>query len=95
MNREYLGPIARRGTFLCRSIKVGDFVIGKDAIEELDAYIWESKMPTAPRRNFDPFGIVTNVLRKMRGYNLPPTKHLWEEDVIMDYFEEDKYQDMM
>lgn len=33
MNKEYLGPTIKKGTFLCRSTVVGDFVIGKNTIE--------------------------------------------------------------
>ena len=47
MNREYLGPKIKRGTFLYRSIQVGDFVIGKWASEELDSYLKELKLPMA------------------------------------------------
>ena len=63
MNREYLGPIVRRGTFLCKSFKIGDFLIGKDAIEELDEYLREYKMPTALARVFDPSNTIRRALR--------------------------------
>ena len=54
MNMEYLGPSVRRGIFMCRRTKVEEFIIGNDAIEELDAYLHEYKMPTALARAFDP-----------------------------------------
>ena len=38
MNREYLGKLVKKGTFLCRYTKVGGFDIGKNAIEETDSY---------------------------------------------------------
>ena len=74
MNRVYLGPTIKRGTFMYRSTKVGDFVIGKDAIKELDAHLHEFRMPIAPTRAFDPHGTITRALKKIRNYNLPPTK---------------------
>ena len=62
--------------------KIGDFDIGKNAIEETDAFLRDYKLPTAPARTYDIDNVVRNVLKQMRGYNLPPTKGLWEEDVI-------------
>ena len=59
MNREYLGPTIGKVTFLCKIFKVGDFVIGKDVTEEVDAYLREYKMPTISARVFDPYNTIS------------------------------------
>ena len=62
MNEKYLGPQVKKGTFLCRSIQIGDFTIGKWAIKELNAHFKEYGLPIAIARPFDPFGIITKAL---------------------------------
>ena len=62
MNKQYLGPDVKKGTFLCRSIQVGDFTIGKWAIEETNAFLREYRLPIAIARPFDPFGTITKAL---------------------------------
>ena len=39
LNKEYLGKGVKKGTFLCRCTKVGDFEIGKDAIEPTNCFL--------------------------------------------------------
>ena len=39
LNREYLGKGGKKGTFLCRYTKVGDFDIGKNAIEQTNSFL--------------------------------------------------------
>ena len=63
MNREYLGPTIKKGYFLCRNFKVGDFEIGKEAIAEVDAFLRELNFPTAPTRVYDPYNIVRSALK--------------------------------
>ena len=48
------------------------------------------KLPTRPARTYDPCNIVRHALKDMRGCNLPTTKPLWEEDVIVDRLNEDE-----
>ena len=48
MNREYLGSTIKKGSFLRRNFKVGVFEIGKEAIEEVDAFLRELNFPTTP-----------------------------------------------
>ena len=62
MNREYFGPTIRRGTFLCMSFKLEDFVIRKDEIEELDEYFREYKIPNTSTRFFDPYNTIGRAL---------------------------------
>lgn len=87
MNRGYLGPTIRKGTFICRNFKVGDFNIGKDAIEELDAFMREFKFLVALARKYDPYDVVRITLRQVRKFNLPLSKQVQEEDVITDCLE--------
>lgn len=89
MNKEYLGPTIKKGTFVCRSTVVGDFLIGKNTIDQLDEILRESKMPTAPTRIFDLDDVIRKALRQMRSYNIPPSKLIWEEDLILNYLDED------
>lgn len=95
LNREYLGKGVKKGTFLCRCTKVGDFEIGKNSIEETNAFLKKIKLPTGPARSYDPFNVVRHALKNMRGYNFPPTKPMWEEDVIVERINEDIYRDRM
>ena len=62
MNKQYLGPKVKKGTFLCRSIQIGDFTIGKWAIELLNAFLREYRLPIATARPYDPFGTITKAL---------------------------------
>ena len=97
MNREYLGPTVKKGSFLCRNFKVGDFEIGKEAIEEVDAFLRDLNFPTAPTRVYDPYNIVRIALKQMRGpgYNIVIGRKIWEEDVVRDELDEDVYADRM
>ena len=63
MNKEYLGPFIKIGSFVARNIKVGDFLIGKDAIEEIDQCMGEFKLPLALARTYDPNDLVTHTLK--------------------------------
>ena len=62
MNKQYMGPNVKKGTFLCRSIQIGDFTIGKWAIEDLNAFLREYRLPIAAARPYDPFGTITKAL---------------------------------
>ena len=59
MNKQYLRPEVKRGTFLCISVQIGDFTIGKWAIKELNTYLKEYRLPLAVARPFDPYGTIT------------------------------------
>ena len=74
MNKEYLGLAVKKGSFVARNTKIGDFVIGKDAIEEIDACILEFMLPKALARTYEPNDLVSQALRKMRKYTLPKSK---------------------
>ena len=77
---------------MCRSTKVGDFVIGKWTIEELDSHLKEFRLPLATARSFDPYGTISKALWQMRRYNLPPTKKLDVEDFVLDLLDENTYK---
>lgn len=95
LNREYLGKTIKKGTFLCRCTKVGDFEIGKNSIEETDSFLRSYILPTGPARTYDPCNIVRNALKNTRGYTLPLTKPLRKEDVIDNRLNEDIYRERM
>ena len=50
MNKKYLGPVVRKGSFVARNTKIGDFVIKKDAIEEIDRCLDKFKIPSSLAR---------------------------------------------
>lgn len=93
MNREYLGRTIKKGTFLCRCTKDGDFEIGKNAIEENNSFLRNYKLPISPTRTYDPCNVVRNALKQAWRYNFPPTKGLWEEDVIAYFLDENIYKE--
>ena len=62
MNKQYLGPKVKKGNFLCRSVKIGDFTIGKWAIKELNSHLKEYMLPLAIAKPFDPYGTITKAL---------------------------------
>lgn len=70
-----MGPTIRRGYFVCRNVKLGDFILGNDAIEELDEFMRELPLPSAPARNYDPNYLIRDALKQMRNYNLPSRKN--------------------
>ena len=76
---------------MCRSTKIGDFTIGKWAIEELNTFLRGFRLPMVVARSFDPFGTITKALWKMRRFSLPPNKPIEVEDVVMDILNEDIY----
>ena len=80
---------------MCRNFEVGDFEIGKEAIEEVDAFLRELNFPTAPTRVYDPSNIVRSALKQMRGYNVVIGRKIWEEDVIRDVLYEDVCADRL
>ena len=63
MNKDYLGPTIKEGSFVARNTKVGDFLIGKDVIEEIDQCMGEFKLPLAPARTYDPNDLMRHVLK--------------------------------
>lgn len=85
MNKEYLGPTIKKGSFVARNTKVGDFLIGKDVIEEIAQCMGELKLPSTPAGTYDPNDLVRHSLKNMRKYTLPSSKPNWEEDCIMNY----------
>ena len=95
MNREYLGPTIKKGSFLCRNFKVGGFEIGKETIEEVDSFLRDLTFATIPTRVYDPYNIVRSALKQMRGYNVIIGRKIWEEDVIRDQLDEDVCVDRM
>ena len=78
---------------MCRSVKIGDFTIGKWAIEELNSHLREYKLPLATARPFDPYGTITKALWKMRKFSLPQNKPLEMEDFVRDNLNENIYKD--
>ena len=46
-------------------------------------------------RIYEPFNVARTTLKQIRGYTFPPTKCLWEEDVIGDYLNEDNHRETM
>ena len=62
MNKQYLGNEVKNGTFLCRSIQIRDFTIGKWAVEELNAFLREYRLPIVVGRPYDPFGTITKTI---------------------------------
>ena len=52
-------------------------------------------MPTRPARTYDPYNVIRHALKSMRGYNLYPTKPMWEEDIIANILSEDVYRERM
>ena len=74
MNKEYLGLTIKKGSFVSRNTKIGDFVIGKDTTQEINACISEFMVLTTPARTYDPNDLVRHALKKMREYTLPNRK---------------------
>ena len=54
VNREYLGPKVHRGTFLCRCFKVGDFSIGKEALDQIHSFLHHFNLSSRPYKMYDP-----------------------------------------
>lgn len=52
-------------------------------------------MPIGPSRTYDPCNVVRHALKSMRGYNLHPTKPMWEEDIIFYVLSEDVCRERM
>ena len=75
-------PSLHKPTFVCRTFKVGDFEIGKNAFEELSDYLGQYKVATGPYRVYDPDGYITNEVKTIRGFVLPPSKPIPVEDLI-------------
>ena len=69
-------------TFVCRCFKVGDFLIGKNAIEDLSEYLGQYKFGIGPYRVYDPEYYITNEVKAIRGYVMPPTKQIPIEDIV-------------
>ena len=82
INREYLGPKAHRGNFLCRCFRIGDFTIGKEALDQIHSYLHHYNFSTSPYRMYDPNNWMRVTLKEMRNYVLPSTKEFLHEDVI-------------
>ena len=82
MNKETIPPSLDKPTFVCRTIKVEDFEIGKNAYEELSEYLGQYKFATGPYRMYDPENYITNEVKAIRGYILPPSKPIPVEDLI-------------
>jgi hypothetical protein len=88
-----LGQNVKNGTFLCRYSKIKDFGIGKDAIEEIDAFLRDYKFLISLAQTYDIGDVLRNALKEMRGYKLPLRKRLWEEDVTVDYLDDNICRD--
>lgn len=52
VNREYLGPKVHRGTFLCRCFRIGDFTIGKEALDFIHSHLHHYNLWTGPYRMY-------------------------------------------
>lgn len=66
MNKEYLPANMHKGTFLCRCFKVGDFSIGKNAIDQIHDYLRHYNLATAPYRMYDPDNYIKGELKALR-----------------------------
>ena len=84
MKKEYLGLVVRKGSFVARNTKIGDFLIGKDVIEEIHQCLSIFKLSYSSTRTYDLNDLVRNDLKQMRKYTLPNNKPIWEEDCIMN-----------
>ena len=63
MNKEYLGPTIKKGSFVERNTKIGDFLTSKDVIEKIDHCMGEFKLPSASTRTSDPNDFVRHSLK--------------------------------
>ena len=95
VNREYLGPKVHRGTFLCRCFKVGDFTIGKEALEPVHTFLHHYNLVTGPYRMYDPDGRMRTTLKEMRNYVLPNTRESPFEDIIPNIVAEGEAADKL
>ncbi len=67
-------PCLHKPTFVCGSFKVGDFEIGKNAYEELSEYLGQYKFAIGPYRMYDLENYITNEVKAIKGYIIPPSK---------------------
>ena len=89
---KYLGPTIKKGSFIARNTKVGDYLIRKDAIEEINKCIAEFMFPIALARTYDPNDLVRHALKQIKNYSLLIRKTNWEEDCIMNYLDTEVYR---
>ena len=82
VNREYLDPKVHRGNFLCRFFKIGDFTIGKEALDSVHSFLHHYNIYTCPYRMYDLEGWMRETLKEMRNYVLPNSKKLHHENII-------------
>ena len=80
--KKYLGPKVHKGTFLCRCFRVGDFTIGKEALDQIHDFLNHYSISTGTYRMYDLDNWMRVTLKEMRNYVLPSTKELPHEDVI-------------
>ena len=66
-------PSLHTPTFFCRSFKVGDLLIGKNAYEELSEYLGQYKFSIGPYRMYSLENYITNDVKAIRGYILSPS----------------------
>ena len=59
-----------------------DFEIGKTTYKELSEYLSQYKFSTGPYRMYNPKNYITNEVKAIRGYILPPSKLILVEDLI-------------
>lgn len=95
VNREYLGPKVHRGTFLCRCFKIGEFTIGKEALDLIHSFLHHYNFCTGPYRMYDPDGWMRETLKEIRNYVLPSCKELPHEDIIPNIVAEGEAADKL
>lgn len=95
MNREYFPPNLHKGTFLCRSFKVGDFVNGKNSLDQLSDYLREYNLASIAYTMYDPTYYIRDELKALRGYTLPTSKELPLEDLIMNVMIQSEVEELI
>ena len=67
---------------MCRCFKIGDFTIGKEALEPIHSFLHHYNLCTDPYRMYDSKGWMRATLKEMKNYVLPNSKELPHEDII-------------
>ena len=63
VNREYLGPKVHKDTALCICFKVGDFSIGKEALDEIHSFLHHFNLLIGSYRMYDPDNWMKDILK--------------------------------
>jgi hypothetical protein len=71
---EYLGPKVHRGTFLCRCFRIGDFLLGKEFLDQIHSFLHHFNLSTTPYKMYDLDNWIRNTLKEIRNYVFPNTQ---------------------